>query len=342
MATTDDFWLDRIAAHRDGQLHASGGLLARTRSEVARLSRRYPAVYFELGDRSAESVDSLAHRVFTNLDVRAYGRFPFSKRTPFDAFLQEQMDDGQVRYHSFDSRLSVTRESLREQYAFNVRHHPEWAERERIHREVVAFLKESARPFPGRSPRWPRYGLSSWSDGPRSPRNWDREDVVRILARRSGWPVASRVELVLAKRGVPMYPGAISSLLQEAELSGQPLPPPPDADSSEGSARAARLLVRQTLAIGWRALEPDERTLLVKLLAGTPYREVVQSMPSYRDPSAVTRALARLCSRLLAPLCEGLGGEGLGSLRPQQQAELLFAALVELPEVRRAQEAGRA
>ena len=78
----------------------------------------------------------------------------------------------------------------------------------------------------------------------------------------------------------------------------------------------------------------------MKLLSGTPYREVVDSLPGYRDPSAVTRALARLCKQLLAPLTEGLGG--LGGLRPQQQAELLFAALAELPEVRREREASHA
>lgn len=340
MPTLSVPWLERIAAHRSGRGDASSRLLARTCDEVTRVSRRYPAVYFELADRSPESVESLAHRVFTNLDVRAYGRFPFSDRVPFDTYLDEQFDDEQVRYHSFDSRLSITREALREQYAFNVRHHPDWADRERIHREVVAFLKESAQPWPGRSPRWPRYGLASWGGGPRSLRaGWDREDVVRILARRSGWPVGSRVELVLAKRGVPMYPGAISSLLQEAELTG-PLAPPATADSSEGGARAARLLVRRTLATGWRSLEQTERLLLVKLLSGTPYREVVDSLPGYRDPSAVTRALARLCNQLLAPLTEGLGG--LGGLRPQQQAELLFAALAELPEVRREREASHA
>lgn len=335
-------WIDDIAAHRDREPTATRRLLTDSCGQVARVSRRYPAVYFELGDRSDESVRSLGHRVFTFLDGRVYGRFPFSDRTPFDAFLADQLPDDRVRYHAFDARLSVTREALRDQYAFNVRHHPEWAEKETLHRQVVAALKQHCRPVPGRSPRWPRYGLAAWGDAPRSPRpDWDREDVVRILARRAAWPVESRVQLVLARRGAPMYPGAISSLLQESDVANSSADIDPDLlarDSSEGAARVARLLVRQHLAAAWTALEEDERGLLLDLLAGRPYREIVERSPRYRDPSAVTRALSKLCTRLLAPLCEALGQDGdeVHGLRPQQQAELLFGALAELPAVREA------
>ncbi len=335
-------WIDGIARHRAHDGAASRQLLRDAKAAVGRVSRRYPAVYFELGERSDESVESLGHRVFAFLDGRVYGRFPFSGRTPFDAYVAERTDDDSVRYHSFSARLSITRESLRDQYAFNVRHHPEWAERERLHRAVVAALKETCRPVAGRSPRWPRYALTSWGDRARQPRaDWNRDDVVRILARRGGWPVASRVQLVLARRGAPMYPGAVSSLLQEADVAHSDTDIDPDQlarDSSEGAAKAARLLVRQHLAAAWSALGVDDQALLLALLAGRPYREIVEASPRFRDPSAVTRALAKLCSQLLAPLCAALGegGGGVSALRPQQQAELLFGALAELPTVREA------
>ena len=69
----------------------------------------------------------------------------------------EAMADGQCRYHSFNARLSVTRETLRQQYSHNVRRHPAWLQREELHKEVVAVLKEECAPFPGRHPNWPRY-----------------------------------------------------------------------------------------------------------------------------------------------------------------------------------------
>jgi hypothetical protein len=335
-------WIEGIALHRDADAAASRTLLRDAQAAVAGVSRRYPAVYFELGDRNDEAVESLGHRVFAFLDGRVYGRFPFSDRTPFDTFVLEGMTDDRVRYHSFSARLSITREALREQYAFNVRHHPEWGERERLHKQVVAALKETCTPVAGRSPRWPRYALASWGDRPRQPRSdWNRDDVVRILARRGGWPVESRVQLVLAKRGAPMYPGAISSLLQEADVAHSSTSVDPDAlaaDSSVGAERVARLLVRQHLSAAWAALGQDDRGLLLALLAGRPYREIVEASPRFRDPSAVTRALSRVCGTLLGPLCEALGqgGESVAALRPQQQAELLFGALAELPAVREA------
>ena len=97
-------------------------------------------------------------------------------------------------------------------------------------------------------------------------------------------------------------------------------------------------MVRQHLAGAWAGLGEEDRALLLALLAGRPYREIVQASPRFTDPSAITRSLARLCRTLLAPLCAALGqeGAGLAALRPQQQAELLFGALAELPAVRRA------
>jgi hypothetical protein len=355
-------WVERIAGHRKGQAAPTRELLWDTLRFVARVSRRYPPVYFELCERNDESLESLGHHVFARLDGRAFGRFPFSGRVPFDAFLEDLLPDRDVRWHSFESRLSVTREALREQYAFNVRHHPDWAERERLHREVVAALREVAVAFPGRSPRWPRWGLPSWGQAPRGPRaDWDREETVRLLSRREGWPVESRVQLVLARHGAPMYPGAISALLQDASVRGARVDRVVEdesggtgegwdgalsgaaggaaANSEPGALEPARLTVRRRVAEGWAALLSEERELLALLVAGRPYREIVERVPRYRDPSAVTRALARICEGLLRRVVEALDESRAGSgaaeeLRPQQVAELIFPLLLDLPDVR--------
>lgn len=335
----DRRWTPRIVAHRAGEDDATRGLLHDSLRAVDRVSRRYPDVYFELARKTPEAVASLGHLVFCRLDGRAFGRFPFSGRAPFDAFVAEAMPDRDVRYHSFDARLSIAREALREQYAFNVRHHPEWAAKEQLHKQVVQACREGCAQWPGRSPRYPRFGLTSWRSGPREPRaDWDRDDVVRIVTRRSAWPVRSQVDLVLARRGCAMYPAEISAILQDASVASSTSDIDPDdlAGARLDRALDARLSVRRVLSERWAQLEPDERTLLTMIVGGRPYREIVEAIERYRDPSACTRALARICDSFLSDLSERLGvATGVG-LRPKQAAEVLLPALLELPEVQAA------
>ena len=282
--------------------------------------------------------------MFVRLDGRRFGRFPFNDRIPFDAFVAEQMPDSDVRWHSFDARLSVAREILREQYAFNVRRHPEWAAKDALHKDVVAALKAEFPTWPGRSARYPRYGLSSWPGGPRTVRpDWDRDEVLRIVTRRANWPLTSRVELVLARRGAPMYPAAISTILQDADVAHADSSVDPDALSAPGAEATLEgtLAVRRVVAERWAALSEDEQLLLTLLAAGRPYREVVEEVPSFHDPSSVTRALARICDRFITAVVDALG-EAIGpteALKPKQQAELLFGVLAELPQVRARMEA---
>jgi len=339
-------WTPRITAHRGGAMSASRSLLGDTLRATDRVSRRYPGAYFELCRRTDEAVASLGHKIFVRLDGRAFGRFPFLQRTPFDAYVADQMPDRDVRWHSFDARLGIAREVLREQYSFNVRRHPEWAAKDALHKDVVATLKADFPTWPGRSPRYPRYGLASWPGGPRSVRSdWDRDEVVRIVTRRASWPLVTRVEVVLAKHGGPMYPAAISSILQDADVakSDTSIDPADLAGGLEDGAIESVLSVRRLVAERWATLGAEEQRLLILLAAGRPYREVVEALPSMNDPSSVTRALARICDHFIADLVQALGGEGdeADALKPKQQAELLFGVLVEFPEVRAAVEAGR-
>ncbi len=328
-------WVSWIADHRQDRSPASRHLLDACQRGVRGVARRYPSVYFELGSRTEEAMASLVHRVFTDLDGRTIGRFPFSERTPFDCYLQERMADRQARYHSFSARLSVTREALRAQYSHNVRRHPAWLAREELHRAVVAVLRAECAPFAGRRDGYPRYGLHAWPDGHRAARaDWDPDAVVGALRRRGGWSVSARVQIVLSKRGAPMYPGEISRLLQDAAIE------PTAFDAAEPAATTPEVTdavaVRGAAAAAFAELDGTERRLLVLLLAGRPYREIPDELPDLRNPVAVTRALQAICDKLLGRVLAAVGVKraAAASLRPKEAAELLLGVLVTVPGIR--------
>ncbi len=324
-----DTWRGDIARHRLGEPGATRRLVERTHRGVTRVSRRYPAVYFELADRGEDSVRSLAHTVFCHLDARVYGRHPFADRAPLDAFVQERFSDRECRYHAFDARLSITREALRAQYAFNLRRHPEWQERQELHGEVVQALRAECRTFPGRNPRYPRYGLRSWT-GVRPPKpGWSHEDAVRTLQRRSGWSVAARVQIVLSLRGAPMYPGEISRVLQDAAVpAGGGAIDPDDRGTREDVD--AILAVRRRVLSAWAALDAEERALMRCLIDGLSGREIMERVPRLNSPVAVTRGLKAVTGRFVAALADEAGGER-HDLRPNELAELLLPVLLALP-----------
>ena len=279
---------------------------------------------------------SLVHHVFADLDGRTIGRFPFSGRTPYDAYLAEGMADGPCRYHSFSARLSVAREALRQQYAHNVRRHPAWLRREELHREVMEALQEECATFPGRHPKWPRYGLPAWPDGLRPIRpDWNPDAMVRILSRRGGWSVPARVQMVLAKHGAPMYPGAISRLLQDASIDPGAFESADTLGALAGD-RDDRAAVRQAALDAYASLTDVERALLSLLLAGRPYREIPAELPELSNPTAITRALERICDRVLARVLTQIGAapEDAAGLRPKEAAELLLAVLLGIPGIR--------
>ena len=324
-----DSWVGEVVRHRLGEPGATRGLVARTHRGVTRVSRGYPAVYFELADRAPESLQSLAHTVFCRLDGRRFGRHPFADRRPFDAFVQEAMADRECRYHAFDSRLSITREVLRAQYAFNLRRHPEWQERSELHREVVEALRAECVEFPGRNPRYPRYGLRSWEDVRAPQPSWNHDEAVRTLRRRSGWSVSARAQIVLALKGAPMYPGEVSRVLQDAdvapagrELDGREPAAPKDVD--------AILAVRRRVAQAWGALEPEDRGLVRCLIEGLSGDQIMVRVPSLKNAVAASRALKAVTGRFVAALVpEGEGAPR--DLRPREVADLLLPVLLAMP-----------
>jgi hypothetical protein len=320
-------WVGDIARHRLGAPDATRGLVSRTCRGVTRVSRGYPAVYFELAERGIESTQSLAHTVFCYLDRREYGRHPFAGRTPLDAFRTEDMADRECRYHAFDARLSVTRETMRAQYAFNLRRHPEWKEREEVHQEVVAALRAECREFAGRNPRYPRYGLRSW-ESVRAPKpSWNHDEAVRTLRRRTGWSVSARVQIVLSLKGAPMYPGEISRVLQDADVAPGGGVVDPDLRGGQPDVDAI-LGVRRQVAHAWSTLNPDERVLLRCLIDGLSGKEIMARVPTLQSAVAVSRALKALTQRFVLALSpEGAARE----LRPKEVADLLLPVLLAMP-----------
>ena len=96
-------------------------LLREFMRHVAKVARPYPDAYFVLGAKNDEAVDDLGNRSFSICSSVEKGRFPFNGRTPFGAFVEEQFDGRTIRYHSFYAKLAITRELLRDDYAFNLR-----------------------------------------------------------------------------------------------------------------------------------------------------------------------------------------------------------------------------
>ena len=89
-------------------------LLSEFMRHVARVARPYPDAYFVLSQKNDDAVDDLGNRAFSICASIEKGRFPFSGRAPFPAYVEEQFDGRTIRYHSFYAKLSITRELLRD------------------------------------------------------------------------------------------------------------------------------------------------------------------------------------------------------------------------------------
>ena len=123
-------------------------LLREFMRHVARVARPYPDAYFVLGARNEEAIDDLGNRAFTSCASIEKGRFPFSGRTPFGSFVEEQFDGRTIRYHSFYAKLSITREMLRDDYAHNLRRNPVLRWRAELYADIGAIVKAHCEPVP--------------------------------------------------------------------------------------------------------------------------------------------------------------------------------------------------
>ena len=119
-------------------------LLREFMRHVAKVARPYPDAYFVLGQKSDDAVDDLGNRAFSVCASVPKGRFPFSERTPFAAYVEERFDGRTIRYHSFYAKLAITREIMRDDYAFNLRRDPVLRWRAELYADIGVVLKESA------------------------------------------------------------------------------------------------------------------------------------------------------------------------------------------------------
>ena len=69
-------------------------LLSEFMRHVARVARPYPDAYFVLSQKNDDAVDDLGNRAFSICASVEKGRFPFSGRPPFAAYVEEQFDEG--------------------------------------------------------------------------------------------------------------------------------------------------------------------------------------------------------------------------------------------------------
>ncbi len=275
-------------------------LLSAVHRSIDRVTSRYPDAYFELGQRTPEAVEGLADRVFTICARVEKGRFPFSGRAPFVAYVEEDFADSPIRYHTFYAKLSITRELLRDDYAFNIRRNPQLRWRDELHRSVGRTLKETCTPVgdaPGAHRRWvpavQRPGIVR-----------SIEDVQRRLRSHPDRSLESIVPRALQLAGQSLSHSQLTNLLAGV-LEG----PPPDLapEDTDGGVLPDQLAIRRAVTATWNALKDEERALIAALARGDDYDTLIARVPAFRDRSSVSRAVARCNQQFVAQVLEALG-----------------------------------
>lgn len=285
---------------------------------VRRVSARYPDCWFELGQRTDEAVEGLAHRAFTVCDRVPKGRFPFLQRTPFQTFVAEAHDDRTIGWHAFYAKLSITRELMRDDYARNVRKDPVLRWRDALYREVGEVLARVA----------VRSG-EGWTvevAGPRPVRS--TEAVVERLRGGAGG-VEALVPEALRLLGAPIRQGPLANLLVQVI-------PAPTADVAwpEPEARdPSAVAVREAVLVAWEGLEPPARALLAALVRDEDYDTMILRDPSLKSRSGVSRAMQRVSQDFVVSVAAAVGWETDGaSVTPRTLLEHVLDVLLPLIE----------
>lgn len=295
---------------------------------VSAATRRYPDAYFNLGAKTPEAVDDLANRVFTTCARVTKGRFPFSGRVPFRAYVEEHFNGTSIRYHTFYAQVSIMRELLRTDYEHNVVRNPRLRWRGEIYDEIGAALRELAERVPGgnTAPRWRLMG-----QGLAVVR---RDDAVIDELRASGLrDVPGLVARALRSTG-PITQSRLANLLFEVlepVESGEIAAP---AGASNDRLAPAHLTVREAVRRTWTELAARDRDLMIALARGDSYDELIARDPSFKHRPGVSAAVDRCNKVFLARLYEALGVEGKPGVPPRELLELLVEVLAEmLPEL---------
>ncbi len=292
---------------------------------VDRVTRRYPDAYFELGCRSDDAVEGLADRTLAVCAAVEKGRFPFSGRVPFRAYVEEGFDDPPIRYHSFYARLSIARELLRDDYAFNLRRDPVLRWRDELHRSIGGVLRDRAEAVDGDGGGHRRWRVAT--RGPAMVRHLD--DVKQALARHARTlPLEELVVKALTLAGQPLSHSALSNLL--GEVLGGPADEVPPEEAMPQSLPDA-LTLRRSVMAAWQDLSEDEQALVVAVARGDSYDDLIARVPGFRDRSAVSRAVRRCGEQFVGRIVRDLGEDPTGgAATPKQVLELVAAVALPL------------
>jgi hypothetical protein len=302
--------------------HEAAQLLSEFMRHVARVARPYPDAYFVLSQKNNEAVDDLGNRAFSICASIEKGRFPFSGRPPFTAYVEEQFDGRTIRYHSFYAKLAITRELLRDDYAFNLRRNPVLRWRAELYADIGTILKESCESVPqgrGVPPKWQRAGSGL--------RMLQPPEVVQERLRQLDSPsLETLVHEAIAQAG-PQTQSRLTNML-EAVL-GTPSVDEPEAGVVEDHT-ADRLGLREAVAQAWGNLEPADQGLVIALSKGASYEELISGHPSLNNKVSVSRAVSRVGQYFLSAIVEAMGVDAAPDATPRTLMEPIMAMLSEL------------
>ena len=297
-------------------------LLSEFMRHVARVARPYPDAYFVLSQKNDDAVDDLGNRAFSICASIEKGRFPFSGRAPFPAYVEEQFDGRTIRYHSFYAKLSITRELLRDDYAFNLRRDPVLRWRAELYADIGTVLKESCESVPqgrGVPPKWQRTGTGL--------RMLQPPEVVEARLRQLDSPsIETLVHEALGQAG-PLTQSRLTNML-EAVL-GTPSSDEPEAGSVEDHT-ADRMGLREAVADAWNQLEEADQALVIALSKGASYEELISGHPALNNKVSVSRAVSRVGQIFLTAVVDAMGIEASADATPRTLMEPIMSMLAEL------------
>lgn len=265
---------------------------------VKRVTSRYPDAYFELGKKCDESIEGLADRSFVVCAKVEKGRFPFSSRTPFTCYIEERFDDPPIRYHSFYAKLSIARELMRDDYAFNLRRDPILRWRDDLHREIGAWLRQHAQVQDAGGGSHRRWSLAA--SGPQLIRPDD--GIIEKLKAMRTQDIDRLLPEALRLAGQPVAHSRLSNWLAEVLVG------PMESLEEHNTARESTPReVREAVADAWNGLSEAERTLIVALAHGESYDSLIAKVPAFRDRSSVSRAVKSCGGQFVAAIHQALG-----------------------------------
>jgi len=304
---------------------AGSALLDEFSRHVRHVTRTYPDAWFATGRKDEEGVLDLSHRSFTTCARVEKGRFPFSGRTPFRAYVDERFDGRTVRYHSFYAKLSITRELMRDDYARNLSRDPVLRWRADLYRKVRDYVRAHMEELPqgrGLPSRWQLRSTGLRAMRPigvvearlRDRRVSDIETIILTALRDCGPMTCSRLtNLAEAVLGTPEKEEAPAPILQ--------------------ATAGTQVGIRRAVLDAWQELDDDDRELLGAIARGEPYDSLVARCPRFKHKVAVTRAVTRCGKHFMARIAgeAGLDDPAMPKgVRPKDLLELVLEVLVEV------------